>query len=131
MQQTFLDTPVEHFQLGEAKIQVQDGHWTFNNKPIKNCKFPVQQLVENFIKTCAFRHKEVEITSRGRSYSVIATRETVHAHAHLKAFNYKFPPTKEETIKETPVMDMFPEFIPKEIMQKLVTSEHYKISKPN
>lgn len=112
MQQSFLDTPVETFQLGVAKIQVQEGYWTFNNKPVKNCKFPVQQMVENFIRTCAF-HQEVEETKpRARSYSVIATQETVHAHGHLKAFNYKFP-TNVEAIIETPVMDMFPEFIPK------------------
>jgi len=117
MTQTLLDTPVETFPLGVAKIQVQEGHWTFNNKKLKDCKFPVQQMVETFIRTCAFR-QEVEVnSSRSGSYSVLATRETVHAHAHLKAFNYKFPPTREEIAAaqtyEAPTMDMFPEFIPK------------------
>ena len=116
MTQTFLDTPVETFPLGVAKIQVQDGHWTFNNKKLKDCKFPVQQMVEAFIRTCAFRKEVEEIKTRTGSYSVIATKQTINAHSHLKAHNYEFPSIEEETVTkliEAPTMDMFPEFIPK------------------
>lgn len=125
MQQTYLDTPVETFPLGVAKIEVKEGHWTFNNKPVKDCKFPIQQLVMNFIKTCAFR-MEVQNETIARSYSVIATKETVWAGAKLKAYNYVFPPTKEEIaakeaarkekaigVSYLPEIEIFPEFIPK------------------
>jgi len=126
MTQTFLDTPVETFPIGVAKIQVQEGHWTFNNKPIKNCKFPVQQLVETFIKTCAFRMEVKEVSSSTPSHSVLATKETKWANAHLRAHNYKFPPTKDELaaieatrqekaigVSYLPEIEIFPEFIPK------------------
>jgi len=125
MQQSYLDTPVETFPLGVAKIEVQNGHWTFNNKPLKNCKFPIQRLVETFIKANAFR-MEIQNESITRSYSVIATKETVWAGSKLKAYNYVFPPTKEEIaakeaarkekaigVSYLPEMEIFPEFIPK------------------
>lgn len=111
MTQTFLDDPIETFPLGVAKIQVQDGHWTFNNKRLKNCKFPVQQMVETFIRTCAFRQEIQARPHRPRSYSVIATRETVMAHSHLKDHNYRFP--SRESINYFLEIEKLPEFIPK------------------
>ena len=79
-QTTYLDSlnqEEEVIPFGTAKIAVVQGRWTFNNKDLKSCNVPVQQVVTNFIKGCAFA-LPVTITEIKHSYSVIATRETVY-----------------------------------------------------
>ena len=44
-----------------AKIKVKNGYWTYNGKPVKNCSFPIQQLVSSFIKTQVFNTEPVQL----------------------------------------------------------------------
>lgn len=38
----------------KAKIKIKNGYWTYNGTPVKNCPFPIQQLVASFIKAQMF-----------------------------------------------------------------------------
>ena len=105
-----LNTPDQSFKhnikeeevipLGTAKIMVVNGKWTFNNKPLEKCNFPIQMTVENFIRGCAFA-LPFKLHERKRSYSNIETKQTVYAHSHLKQHNHKFSfiPNKSSDFK--------------------------------
>ena len=86
-----MDQEEEIIPLGAAKILVVNGRWTFNNKDLKKCNFPITVVVENFIRGCAFA-MPFKFHERKRSFSVIETKETVYANNHLKQYNYIFPP---------------------------------------
>jgi len=38
----------------QAKIKIKNGYWSYNGTPIKDCSFPIQQLVASFIKKQIF-----------------------------------------------------------------------------
>jgi hypothetical protein len=38
----------------KAKIKIKNGYWSYNGTPIKDCSFPIQQLVASFIKKQIF-----------------------------------------------------------------------------
>ena len=93
-QATYLDSlnqEEEIIPFGTAKIAVIQGRWTFNNKDLKTCNVPVQQVVSNFIKGCAFA-LPFQIRKRKRSYSDLHTKETFYSSGHLKQYNHVFPP---------------------------------------
>jgi hypothetical protein len=50
----------------KAKIKIKNGYWTYNGTPVKNCPFPIQQLVASFIKTQVF-NTEVKKVQMSRS----------------------------------------------------------------
>jgi hypothetical protein len=50
----------------KAKIKIKNGYWTYNGKPVKNCPFPIQQLVASFIKAQMF-NTEVKTVKVSRS----------------------------------------------------------------
>jgi len=54
----------------KAKIKIKNGYWTYNGKPVKNCPFPIQQLVASFIKTQMF-NTEVKAAQVSRPTELI------------------------------------------------------------
>jgi hypothetical protein len=38
----------------KATIKIKNGYWTYNGTPIKDCSFPIQELVASFIKKQIF-----------------------------------------------------------------------------
>jgi hypothetical protein len=38
----------------QVTIEVKDGYWTYNGKPLVNCTFPEKQVVSRFIKNYVF-----------------------------------------------------------------------------
>jgi hypothetical protein len=48
----------------KANIKIKNGYWTYNGAPVKNCTFPIQNLVASFIKAQMFNHevKSVQVS---------------------------------------------------------------------
>lgn len=44
-------------------IEIKDGYWTYNGKPLVNCTFPEKQVVSRFIKNYVFN---IEINAEMR-----------------------------------------------------------------
>jgi hypothetical protein len=38
----------------KANIKIKNGYWSYNGTPIKDCSFPIQELVASFIKKQIF-----------------------------------------------------------------------------
>jgi hypothetical protein len=45
----------------QAKIKIKNGYWTYNGVAVKNCPFPIQQLVSSFIKTQVFNNEPIQV----------------------------------------------------------------------
>ena len=54
----------------KAKIKIQNGYWTYNGTPIKDCSFPIQELVASFIKKQIFA-VEVKPTNSAKAELVL------------------------------------------------------------
>ena len=57
----------------KAKIKIKDGYWTYNGTPIKDCSFPIQELVASFIKKQIF-DVEVKPTNSTKAELVLDRR---------------------------------------------------------
>ena len=54
----------------KAKIKIKNGYWTYNGTPIKDCSFPIQELVASFIKKQIFA-VEVKPTNSAKAELVL------------------------------------------------------------
>ena len=59
----------------KAKIKIKSGYWTYNGTPVKNCPFPIQQLVASFIKAQMF-NTEVKTVKVSRPTELVLDEKT-------------------------------------------------------